>query len=190
MIKRFLDIILSLVLIILLSPLMIVISISIIILEDFGVFFVQERAGIKGKKIYVYKFQTIKNINKNKMKISRLGKFLRVSRLDELPQFYNVLRGEMSLVGPRPLYIKYNTLYNINQKKRLLIKPGITGWAQVNGDNNLSWTKKFGYDLWYVENHNVFLDLFILFKTVFIILKKIFSKKKNLIIEEEFNGKN
>ncbi len=169
---------------------MIFIFILIKFFEDFDVFFIQERAGKNGKAIFVYKFQTIKNVGINEMKISKIGRFLRITRLDELPQFFNVLRGDMSLVGPRPLYIKYNKLYNNHQKKRLLIKPGITGWAQVNGDNNLSWSIKFNYDVWYVENENIFLDLFILIKTIFVILKKILSSKKNLIIEEEFNGKN
>ena len=116
---------------------------------------------------------------------------MRLSRLDELPQFFNVLRGDMSLVGPRPLYLKYNDLYNPAQKKRLSVRFGITGWAQVNGDNNLSWSKKFTYDIWYVvENQNLFLDIFILFKTIIVILKKILLQKTELKIKEEFNGKN
>ena len=189
-IKRIFDLLTSFIFILIFSPLMIFIMISIKFTEDFGVFFVQERSGKNGRKINVYKFQTIKNLSKNKMKISKLGKFLRLSRLDELPQFFNVLRGDMSLVGPRPLYLKCNDLYNSAQKKRLSVKPGITGWAQVNGDNNLSWSKKFTYDIWYVENQNLFLDIFILFKTIIVILKKILLQKTELRIEEEFNGKN
>lgn len=190
MIKRIFDLLLSVILIFLFSPLMIITMLLIKFCEDFNIFFIQERAGKHGKKIYVYKFQTIKHLNKKKMQISKIGKFLRISRFDELPQFFNVLRGDMSIVGPRPLYLKYNNLYNKNQKKRLLINPGITGWAQVNGDNNLSWSKKFSYDIWYVENQNIFLDIFILLKTIIIIFKKIFLRKTKLIIEDEFNGKN
>jgi len=189
-IKKIFDLLMSIFFISLFSPLMILIMLLIKLFEDFDIFFIQKRSGKNGKSINVYKFQTIKNIRNNQMQISKLGKFLRISRLDELPQFFNVLKGDMSLVGPRPLYLKYNNLYNQNQKKRLSIKPGITGWAQVNGDNNLSWSKKFSYDLWYVENQNIFLDLYILFKTIIVILKKIFLKKNKLIIEEEFNGKN
>lgn len=190
MIKRFFDFFISIFLILLFSPLMILVIIFIKVFEDFDVFFIQKRAGKNGQEIFVYKFQTINKNNTNEIKISKLGRFLRISRFDEIPQFFNVLKGEMSLVGPRPLYLKYNDLYDENQKRRLSIKPGITGWAQVNGDNNLSWSKKFKYDVWYVENENIFLDMFILFKTIIVILKKLFSKKNSLIIEEEFNGKN
>ena len=190
MIKRIFDFLMSIFLIFLFFPIILLIMLLIKFFEDFEIFFIQKRSGKNGKKINVYKFQTIKNLRKNKMQISKLGKFLRISRLDELPQFFNVLKGDMSLVGPRPLYLKYNKLYNQNQKKRLLIKPGITGWAQVNGDNNLSWSKKFSYDLWYVENQNIFLDFYILFKTIIVIFKKIFLKKNKLRIEDEFNGKN
>lgn len=190
MTKRIFDISISTFLILIFFPIMILIILLIKLFEDFDVFFIQKRAGKSGKAIFVYKFQTIKNVNIDKIEISKIGRFLRISRLDELPQFFNVLKGEMSLVGPRPLYIKYNKLYNNHQKKRLLIKPGITGWAQVNGDNNLSWSRKFEYDVWYVENENFFLDLLILLKTIILIFKKIFLNKKKLIIEKEFDGKN
>ena len=134
-------------------------------------------------------------IKKNKKEIKRIYKstlFLRTSRLDEFPQLFNVIKGDLNFVGPRPLLIEYNKLYNRNQKMRLSVMPGITGWAQVNGDNNISWSKKFKLDIWYVENKSIFLDIKIILLTINFIFKKIIYKKnkEKIIIAKKFNGKN
>ena len=156
-------------------------------------FFVQERAGYMGKKIRIIKFKTLIKKNEQK-KISKLGKYLRITRIDEIPQILNVIKGDISFVGPRPLYLKYIPLYDKNQKRRLNMKPGITGWAQINGDNNISWNKKFQLDIWYIDNFNIFIDIKIIFHTVFFFMRSIFFynkiKKNKLVIDEEFNGKN
>ncbi|MDB3983249.1 sugar transferase [Candidatus Pelagibacter sp.] len=158
------------------------------------IIFKQKRSGLNGKSFYLYKFRTMQ-IKKNKKEIKRIYKstlFLRTSRLDEFPQLFNVIKGDLNFVGPRPLLIEYNKLYNRNQKMRLSVMPGITGWAQVNGDNNISWSKKFKLDIWYVENKSIFLDIKIILLTINFIFKKIIYKKnkEKIIIAKKFNGKN
>ena len=171
----------------------VIISIAIFIIDGSPIFFTQERAGVYGRNIKIFKFKTIVGPKFNK-RVSKLGKFLRITRLDEIPQIFNVLRGELSFVGPRPLYIKYIKLYNTNQKKILNMKPGITGWAQVNGDNNISWKRKFDLDIWYVKNFNIFIDIKVIFLTITFLIKSILFynkiKNKKIIIDKEFNGKN
>ena len=171
----------------------IIISTLIYFVDGGEIFFIQERAGQNGKKIKIVKFKTlIKHYDKKT--ISRLGKFLRITRLDEIPQLINILRGDISFVGPRPLYLKYVPLYNYKQKRRLEMKPGITGWAQINGDNNISWNKKFELDIWYINNFNILVDIKIILHTVLFFINNILFynklKNKKLVIEEEFNGKN
>ncbi len=179
-------------LVIFLIPILLV-SIMILVFDGKPIFFIQERAGIKGKIINVIKFKTIINV-KNKKTVSKLGKFLRITRIDEIPQIINVLKGELSFVGPRPLFIKYVKLYSAEQKRRLEMKPGITGWAQINGDNNISWKKKFDLDIWYINNFNILLDVKIILLTIIFFMNRIlfYNKFKNLkkIIDKEFNGKN
>ena len=158
------------------------------------IIFKQKRSGLNGKSFYLYKFRTMQ-IKKNKKEIKRIYKstlFLRTSRLDEFPQLFNVIKGDLNFVGPRPLLIEYNKLYNRNQKMRLSVMPGITGWAQVNGDNNISWSKKFKLDIWYVENKSIFLDIKIILLTINFIFKKIIYKKNKEKIKnsKKFNGKN
>jgi len=193
-IKAIFDYLLSIVLIIILFIPMIIISLTISLHDGRPIFFIQKRAGLRGKIINIIKFKTLVE-TKNKSKIvTNLGRFLRLTRIDELPQLFNVIRGDLSFVGPRPLYIKYIKLYNENQKKRLEMKPGITGWAQINGDNNISWKKKFELDIWYIKNFNFVLDLKIIFFTIIFFLKGIIFYKNNqkikIVIDEEFNGKN
>lgn len=130
------------------------------------------------------------NLLPNHLRITNTGKFLRKYSLDELPQLINVLKGDMSLVGPRPLLFKYIPLYSEEQRKRHLVKPGITGWAQVNGRNAISWTKKFEYDVWYVENISLLLDLKILIMTVLKILKSEGINAGENLTMPPFNGKN
>ena len=134
------------------------------------IFFCQQRPGINGKLFRLYKFRSMTNSLDQRndllpdiLRLTKLGKFLRSTSLDELPEFWNVLRGDMSIVGPRPLLKEYLLLYNSTQSRRHEVKPGITGWAQVNGRNAISWEKKFELDVWYVDNHSIWLDLKILF---------------------------
>lgn len=149
------------------------------------IFFSQKRGGFKNKEITIYKFRSMKKLKK-KMKITSLGKFLRKYKLDEIPQFYSVLIGELSIVGPRPLHYEYKNLYNKKQKKRFLVNPGLTGYTQVFLKNNDSWKKKFKYDVWYVKNKNIILDLKILIKTFCNIVFKNSDEK----IPKKFNGRN
>lgn len=182
----------SLFLIIILFPVQLIIAVLIYLIDGLPIFFSQTRAGKNGKAFKLIKFRTILTI-KNKKYISPLGRFLRITRLDEIPQVYNIILGQISFVGPRPLYLKYIKLYNKHQIKRLNLKPGITGWAQINGDNNISWKKKFKLDIWYINNFNFLLDLKIIFLTGIFLIQKIFnysSLNKKKIIDREFNGKN
>lgn len=143
-----------------------------------SVIYRQERAGLHGKSFNIYKFRTMTNeVDDNGIllpsyeRVTKLGKFLRKTSLDELPQIYNVIKGDITLVGPRPLHVEYNELYSEHQKKRLTVKPGITGYAQVNGRNNISWEEKFDLDVYYVENKSLRLDIKILILTVLKVLK-------------------
>lgn len=192
LLKLFLDYSLGLILLITLFPIQVIITLFIFLIDGKPVFFVQLRAGQFGKEFKLLKFRTIFNNNGKKL-VSPLGKFLRYTRLDELPQVFNLISGDISLVGPRPLYKKYIELYNDEEIKRLNFKPGITGWAQINGDNNISWKKKFELDIWYINNFNILLDIKIIFLTIIFLMKKIIYYKKitnSKIIDEEFNGKN
>ncbi len=170
-----------------------IITLAIYFIDGSPIFFTQKRAGKYGKSIKVIKFKTLV-VENLKKKPSKLGIFLRITRLDEIPQIFNVLKGDLSFVGPRPLYIKYIKLYNSNQKIRLNMKPGITGWAQINGDNNISWKKKFDLDIWYVNNFNILIDFKIIFLTTLFLIRSILFynkiKKNRIIIDKEFNGKN
>ena len=170
-----------------------IITLAIYFIDGSPIFFTQKRAGKYGKSIKVIKFKTLV-VENLKKKPSKLGIFLRITRLDEIPQIFNVLKGDLSFVGPRPLYIKYIKLYNSNQKIRLNMKPGITGWAQINGDNNISWKKKFDLDIWYVNNFNILIDFKIIFLTTLFLIRSILFynkiKKNRIIIDKEFNCKN
>lgn len=177
--KRFFDIVLSLFLLLLFSIAFIKISLLTWLRIGRPIFFTQERPGYKGKIFTIYKFRTMNN-KKDKNgellpddeRLVEFGRFLRMLSLDELPQLLNVLKGEMSFVGPRPLLVEYLPLYNEEQKKRHDVVPGITGWAQVNGRNAISWEEKFRLDVWYVENQSFALDMKILWMT----FKKVFQR--------------
>lgn len=137
------------------------------------VFFLQRRAGFMGREFCICKFRTMRTgEGSDAERLTGMGRFLRKTSLDELPQLLNVLRGEMSLVGPRPLLMRYLPLYNERQAKRHLVRPGITGWAQVSGRNSISWQEKFELDVWYVEHRSLWLDLKILFLTVWNVLAR------------------
>ena len=178
--KPLLDFLAALIGLLILFPIFIIIYIVLIINNSGSAFFFQDRPGKNGKIFKVIKFKTMNdkkdkqgNLLSDEIRLTPLGKFIRKTSLDEIPQLINVLKGEMSLIGPRPLLPEYLPLYSEEQKKRHNVKPGITGWAQVNGRNAISWQKKFEYDVWYVNNINFFLDVKILFKTV----KKVFKSE-------------
>jgi undecaprenyl phosphate N,N'-diacetylbacillosamine 1-phosphate transferase len=192
--KRTLDLILAIINLLLLAPLFAIITIVLFIANDGEPFFIQKRPGKNGKIFHIIKFKTMtnkKDTNGNLLpdskRMTRLGNFARRISLDEIPQLINVIRGDMSLVGPRPLLPEYLPLYNETQKRRHDVKPGITGWAQVNKEYIVSWQKKFEYDLWYIEHKSFFLDI----KIVFLTLKKVLIPlKNNTTTSESFNGKN
>ncbi|MGI6777832.1 MAG: sugar transferase [Acetivibrionales bacterium] len=181
LIKRLIDITLSLLLIAITLPLFIAIA-ALIKLDSKGpVFFVQERGGLKGVPFGIIKFRTMRTgavnmdhgfeISKDDPRITRIGRYLRSWSLDELPQVFNVLKGEMSIVGPRPALMQQIREYSIEDRKRLLMKPGITGLAQINGRNLLTWEQKIDFDIKYVENWSLLLDFKILLKTVPVVIK-------------------
>jgi lipopolysaccharide/colanic/teichoic acid biosynthesis glycosyltransferase len=176
--KTFLDYVISLILVVILFPVIIIILVIIYIKLGNPVLFSQLRPGKDEKLFRLYKFRTMdeqRDSNGELLpdidRITGFGKFLRRTSLDELPQFFNVLKGNLSLVGPRPLLVEYLSLYNEEQRKRHKIKPGITGWAQVNGRNTLTWEDKFRLDVYYVENLSFFLDLKILYMTFSKVIK-------------------
>jgi lipopolysaccharide/colanic/teichoic acid biosynthesis glycosyltransferase len=187
-IKRIIDFLVALVSLIILSLLFLIVTILIKLDSRGSIFFKHERVGRDGKLFYPFKFRTMRegaikdglgyNVAEDDERITKIGKFLRKWGVDELPQLINVLKGEMSLVGPRPTFSYQVEKYNDFQRKRLLVKPGITGWALVHGRNLLSWEERIKYDVWYVENWSLLLDLKILFKTIKIVLlgKGIYGK--------------
>ncbi len=173
MYKRFFDILFSVVFLILFSPLLLFIYFFVIIFLGHPALFLQERPGLNGKLFKIVKFRTmLDRFDKDgipledKDRMNTFGRILRNSSLDELPELFNILKGDMSFVGPRPLLIDYLPLYNEEQARRHEVKPGLTGWAQINGRNDSSWEDRFRLDLWYVENHSFLVDLSIIFKTV------------------------
>lgn len=179
-IKRFLDFFISLFAIICLSPFFLLIMVLLFFSnEGAGVFFIQERPGLNGKMFRIIKFKTM-NEKKGEdgkllpdlLRITRVGRFVRAASLDELPQLFNVLKGDMALIGPRPLLKQYLPLYSEEQMRRHDVRPGISGWAQVNGRNNLSWTEKFKMDVWYVDHLTFALDLHIILMTVLKVFKR------------------
>ena len=193
--KRILDFIVSFIAIIVFSPIFMLVALLLLLNNKGSVFFFQKRPGKNEKIFKVIKFKTMtdkKDKNGNLLsdadRLTKLGKFVRKTSLDELPQLINVLKGDMSLIGPRPLLPEYLPLYNDNQKKRHFVKPGITGWAQVNGRNAISWTKKFEYDVWYVENMGFILDLKIIALTVLKVLKSEGINAKNTVTTTKFLG--
>ena len=159
------------------------------------ILFRQKRPGYKEKIFGIYKFRTMTNevdekgiLLPDEQRLKGIGKFIRSTSLDELPQLFNVLKGEMSFVGPRPLLIEYLPLYNSDQKRRHDVKPGITGWAQVNGRNAISWEEKFNYDIWYVDNHSFLLDMKIMWMTFLKVIKRSDISSSSSVTMEKFKG--
>lgn len=177
--KRFLDIIISLIFILCFWWLYIVIAILVRVKLGSPVLFKQDRPGLNEKIFKMYKFRTMTdekdkdgNLLPDAERLTKFGKFLRSTSLDEIPELWNVLKGEMSLVGPRPLLVSYLTKYNEYEKRRHEVRPGITGWAQINGRNNTTWEERFKNDIYYVENISFKLDLKIIIKTILKVLKR------------------
>ena len=195
MLKSLFDKTLALFLIILFSPIYIVVSLLIFFKMGSPILFRQKRPGYKEKIFGIYKFRTMtneKDANGNLLpddkRLVGIGKFIRSTSLDELPQLFNVLKGEMSFVGPRPLLEEYLPLYNEKQKRRHDVKPGITGWAQVNGRNAISWEQKFDYDVWYVDNQSFWLDIKILWLTFLKVVKRSDISSSTSSTMEKFTG--
>lgn len=194
-VKRFLDFVFSLVATLAFFPILLILSFVLAIYYKGNPFFWQLRPGLRGKVFKMFKFRSMTNAKDeygrllpNKERLTPLGKFLRSSSLDELPGLINVIKGEMSLVGPRPLRVEYLPLYSANQARRHEVKPGITGWAQVNGRNTLTWEAKFKLDVWYVDNSSFFLDTKILLLTIYKVFKREGVNQAEDVTMEPFKG--
>ncbi|MEX2461028.1 MAG: sugar transferase [Paenibacillaceae bacterium] len=193
--KRLFDLLVSISLLLLLLPLILIVAILVRWKLGSPIFFKQQRPGLHGKPFFVYKFRTMSdardsdgNLLPDYFRLTPFGQRLRKYSLDELLQLLNVIKGDLSLVGPRPLLMDYLTLYTEEQAKRHLVRPGITGWAQVNGRNELSWAEKFKHDVWYVENQSFFLDLRILVLTFIKVLKSEGVSHGEHVTMEKFSG--
>ncbi|MBZ9631469.1 sugar transferase [Salegentibacter sp. LM13S] len=195
--KNLLDFFIAFTALLVLSPLLIPIIVLLALANRGKPFFFQKRPGKDGRIFNIIKFKTMTddkddngNLHPDEKRLTAVGKFVRKTSIDEIPQLINVLKGDMSLIGPRPLLPQYLPLYSERQKKRHEVKPGITGWAQVNGRNAISWTKKFEYDVWYVENLSFGLDVSIIFKTIKKVVISEGINTANMATTEAFNGKN
>lgn len=193
--KRLIDFFASLAGLVLLSPLLVVVLILLAVANSGKPFFFQLRPGKNGKIFRIIKFKTMNdlkdsegNLLPDERRLTDIGKFVRKTSLDELPQLLNVLKGDMSLIGPRPLLPSYLALYNDFQRRRNEVRPGITGWAQVNGRNNITWDRKFEYDVWYVDNLTFSLDFKILLMTVQKVFKSEGITQEGHVTSEEFKG--
>ena len=193
--KRGFDTVVALLALILLSPILLTLAIAVWTRLGSPVFFQQVRPGRDGKPFQLIKFRTMSDerdengaLLPDAERIPPFGRFLRATSFDELPEIWNVLKGEMSLVGPRPLLMEYLPLYSQEQSRRHEVRPGVTGWAQVNGRNALSWEDKFELDVWYVDNQSFWLDLRILFKTFFQVLRRENISQEGHATMEPFRG--
>ena len=193
--KRIIDITASFVGLLLLSPVLLITSIMVRLKLGSPVLFKQQRPGLNGKPFYMYKFRTMTdgkdaegNLLPDEQRLPKFGQMLRSTSLDELPELLCVLKGDMSLVGPRPLMMKYLPRYTAEQFRRHQAKPGITGWAQVNGRNAVGWEDRFKLDVWYVDNWNVWLDIKILFKTVMAVFQREGIVEEGSVTMTEFMG--
>jgi len=179
------------------SPIIFVVYIILLIQNKGNAFFFQDRPGMLGKKIRIVKFKSMTdakdqqgNLLPDNERITKFGTFIRKTSLDEFPQLINVLKGDMSLIGPRPLLFKYMPLYSEEQKRRHTVKPGITGWAQINGRNSISWTKKFEFDVYYVDNLSFLFDLKILWLTLIKVLNREGVNQSSERPMQPFTGNN
>jgi len=196
-IKRLLDFIISSIGFIVLSPVFFVVGLLLLICNRGNPFFFQSRPGKKGEIFKIIKFKTMNNktdangvLLDDARRLTKLGRFVREKSLDEIPQLINVIKGDMSLIGPRPLLPQYLELYSSEQKTRHNVKPGITGWAQVNGRNAISWTEKFNFDIYYVNHYSFKLDIRILYLTFVKVLKSEGVNSSEVTTMEAFTGEN
>ncbi len=183
--------------IIIASPILLIVAVLVRLNLGAPILFRQQRVGLHGEVFEMMKFRTMKdakdangNLLPDEERLTKFGQFLRQSSLDELPELFNVLKGDMSLVGPRPLLVEYLPLYSKEQMRRHEVRPGITGYAQINGRNNISWTKKFELDVYYVDNHRLSLDFKILAQTFAKVLKQSDISQEGHVTVEKFNGAN
>jgi undecaprenyl phosphate N,N'-diacetylbacillosamine 1-phosphate transferase len=195
MLKSIFDKTLALFLVILFLPIYTIVALLILLKMGKPILFRQQRPGLNEKIFGIYKFRTMTNekdengeLLPDEERLVGIGKLIRSTSLDELPQLFNVLKGDMSFVGPRPLLIEYLPRYNEQQKKRHDVKPGITGWAQVNGRNAISWEQKFEYDIWYVENQSFGVDIKILWMTFLKVVKRSDISSDTAVTMEKFEG--
>ena len=193
--KRGFDLSIALTLIIALAPLMLVVAVLVRIKLGSPVIFRQMRPGYRGAPFMIYKFRSMTDARDehgellpDEVRLTAFGRFLRASSLDELPELFNVIRGDMSLVGNRPLRMEYLDLYTPEQARRHNVRPGITGWMQINGRNNLTWEEKFALDLWYVEHQSLWLDIKILFQTAYKVLKREGISQEGHVTMPNFTG--
>ena len=193
--KRLLDLLITTIGLILLSPFLLIISLAVLYYHGSPILFRQQRPGYQGKSFWIYKFRTMTGARDDKgellpdsERLTRQGKFLRATSLDELPTLFNVLRGEMSLVGPRPLLMQYLERYSPEQSRRHDVLPGITGWAQINGRNAITWEDKFRLDVWYVDHWSIWLDVKILARTLKHVIKREGISEPGYATAREFMG--
>jgi sugar transferase EpsL len=192
---RCFDFIVSFVLLVILSPLMIIVGMLILFSIGWPIIFKQQRPGLLGKPFTLYKFRTMKNefsssgdLLPDSARLTKVGRLLRSTSLDELPELFNVFVGDMSLVGPRPLLVEYLPLYTPEQARRHEVRPGITGWAQVNGRNAVSWEDRFKMDVWYVDNRSFVLDIKILWMTILSVMRREGISQKGHATMPKFRG--
>ena len=196
-IKRCFDLFLIFLSLPLLVPIFLLIMLLVLTQLKFPVLFRQSRPGLKGKIFNIYKFRSMTSerdkegiLLSDELRLTKFGKLLRSTSFDELPSLWNVLKGEMSLVGPRPLLVEYLSLYSSKQARRHEVKPGITGWAQVNGRNAISWDEKFDLDVWYVDNQSILLDIKILYMTIIKVITRSGISQDRQATMEKFKGNN
>lgn len=196
-VKRTIDIVCSGLGLIVLSPILLITAILIRVKLGSPIFFTQDRLGKDGKVFKMIKFRTMLDaVDKwgeplpDEERMTSFGQLLRSTSIDELPELINVFKGDMSLVGPRPLLVEYKELYSKEQFRRHEVRPGITGWAQVNGRNNISWCKKFELDVWYIDNKSLLMDMKILIMTVLKVIKRADINQDGEVTVEDFNGYN
>ena len=195
--KRLLDVVLSFMGLLVLSPILLLVILLLAIANNGKPFFFQMRPGLKGHLFKIIKFKTMNDkrdsngkLLNDSLRLTKIGNFVRKTSLDEIPQLINVLKGDMSLIGPRPLLPEYLPLYNDEQKKRHNVRPGITGWAQVNGRNAINWQQKFEYDVWYVQHLSFKLDVKIIIQTFQKVLKSEGIYASSTIVMNRFKGNN
>ena len=196
-IKRVFDLFLVFLCFPLITPIYLLVMLLVLINFNFPILFKQPRGGLNGKIFNIYKFKTMTDdrdkdgiLLPDALRLTKFGKFLRSTSLDELPSLWNVLKGDMSLVGPRPLLVEYLPMYSTKQARRHEVKPGITGWAQVNGRNAINWNEKFDLDIWYVDNQSIWLDIKILCMTIKKVITRSGINQDKQATMEKFKGNN